>query len=80
MHVARVPPSKSLLLDAVQAQLRHGRYPPSTLYGDGWTAHAISQALARLEPYVQKRLHYITDTDGGGATRLYEESVLAAGR
>jgi len=79
-HVVRVPPAKSLLLDAVHAQLQHGRYPPSTLYGDGWTAHAISEALARLEPYVQKRLHYITDGDGAGATRLYEESVLAAGR
>jgi hypothetical protein len=46
---------------AVRAQLAHGRYPPSTLYGDGHVSGRIADALAHLTPYVQKRLYYIRD-------------------
>ena len=78
-HVKRVAPVTSLLTEAIQTQLKHGRYAPSRLYGDGWTAHAISEALATLEPYVQKRLHYIQDagSDGYGHER---QAALMAGR
>lgn len=58
-HVTRVPPEAALLAPVIRAQLAHGRYPPSTLYGDGHAAERIAAALAALEIYVQKRLHYI---------------------
>jgi UDP-hydrolysing UDP-N-acetyl-D-glucosamine 2-epimerase len=58
-HVAAVAPVAPLLFDAISAQLQHGRYEPSTLYGDGNTAQRIADAIARLTPYVQKRLHYV---------------------
>lgn len=61
VHVARAQPEAALLVPAIRAQLAHGRYPPSTLYGDGYTAERIAAALAKLEGYVQKRLHYIYD-------------------
>ena len=35
----------------------------STLYGDGHVAVRLAEALARLTPYVQKRLHYIADDE-----------------
>jgi GDP/UDP-N,N'-diacetylbacillosamine 2-epimerase (hydrolysing) len=55
---------------AVRAQLKHGRYSPSTLYGDGHVSGRISEALARLNPYIQKRLHYIHDGENGGNGKL----------
>ncbi|MGC8761711.1 MAG: UDP-N-acetylglucosamine 2-epimerase [Bryobacteraceae bacterium] len=61
-HVVRVDPSADAIESAVRAQLRHGRYRPSTLYGDGRVSGRIAEALARLEPYAQKRLHYVMET------------------
>lgn len=58
-HVVRVPPLVDDITAAVRAQLVHGHYPPSTLYGDGHVSQRIADALAVLTPYVQKRLHYI---------------------
>jgi len=52
----------------IGAQLAHGRYAPSILYGDGHVAERISAALAALTPYVQKRLHYIFDAANGRST------------
>ena len=43
---------------AAQTQLEHGRYPASTLYGDGHVADRIAKQLASLRPYVQKKLDY----------------------
>jgi UDP-hydrolysing UDP-N-acetyl-D-glucosamine 2-epimerase len=60
-HVTPVAPVASEITAAVRAQLAHGRYAPSTLYGDGQVSERIAGALARLTPYVQKRLHYIQD-------------------
>jgi UDP-N-acetylglucosamine 2-epimerase len=60
-HVVHCAPISSFLVEAITNQLAHGRYDPSTLYGDGHTADRIASALARLTPYVQKRLHYIHD-------------------
>jgi UDP-hydrolysing UDP-N-acetyl-D-glucosamine 2-epimerase len=58
-HVKPVVPAASDIAAAVRSQLRHGRYAPSQLYGDGHVSARISQALAQLQPYIQKRLHYI---------------------
>jgi UDP-hydrolysing UDP-N-acetyl-D-glucosamine 2-epimerase len=58
-HVTRVPPVHQTITDAIRRQLAHGRYAPSALYGDGHVAERIAQSVAALQPYVQKRLHYV---------------------
>jgi len=57
-HVTFVPAETNTILRGVRAQLKHGRYPASTLYGDGYVSERISHALATLTPYVQKRLSF----------------------
>jgi len=59
VHVTPAPPLTTNVVAAIKAQLNHGRYAPSTLYGDGYVSQRIANALVRLQPYVQKRLHYI---------------------
>lgn len=61
VHVTRVNPLADEIEQAIHRQLDHGRYPPSTLYGDGRVSERIAEALARLEPYVQKQLHYVNE-------------------
>lgn len=58
-HVAPVEPTSSAIEAAIRAQVAHGHYAPSTLYGNGHVAPAIADSLARLVPYAQKRLHYV---------------------
>jgi UDP-N-acetylglucosamine 2-epimerase len=60
-HVIQVAPLADQIEAAVREQLRHGRYRPSTLYGDGNVAQRVAEGLATLKPYIQKRLHYIYD-------------------
>ena len=64
-HVMPVPPETAAVVAAIRAQLLHGHYPPSCLYGDGYVAERIAAALVRLTPYVQKRLHYIREESVG---------------
>lgn len=61
VHAMRVPATSPEITAAVRKQLSHGRYAPSTLYGDGYVSRRIANAVAKLTPYVQKRLHYIYD-------------------
>jgi UDP-hydrolysing UDP-N-acetyl-D-glucosamine 2-epimerase len=58
VHVQPVAPDGSAILDTIRAQLAHGRYAPSSLYGDGFVSDRIADGLARLEIYNQKRLAY----------------------
>jgi UDP-hydrolysing UDP-N-acetyl-D-glucosamine 2-epimerase len=60
-HVTRVVPIAREITRAVRFQLHHGRYAPSTLYGDGKVAERLANALADLKLYVQKRLGYGLD-------------------
>lgn len=60
-HVRRVPPVAAEVGATIRSQLTHGRYAPSTLYGDGNVSSRIATALVHLTPYVQKRLYYIYD-------------------
>ena len=62
-HVLPVAANADHIVAAVTAQLQQGRYPSSTLYGDGHVSERIAAGLARLTPYVQKRLNYIRDTE-----------------
>jgi len=59
-----------LIKASVREKLEHGRYRPSRLYGDGGASARIADALSTVEPYAQKRLHYIygedTPSDRGG--------------
>lgn len=66
-NVLRVGASQLQIKEAVKLQLKHGRYPASQLYGDGHVAPRLAQALARSEPYAQKRLHFEEDRDGTSA-------------
>ena len=62
-HVTHVAPIAPKVFRAVRKQLRHGAYAASTLYGDGLVSDRIAEGLVSLEPYVQKRLHYIYDEE-----------------
>jgi UDP-hydrolysing UDP-N-acetyl-D-glucosamine 2-epimerase len=64
-HVTPAKLAATDIVDAIRAQLVHGRYQPSTLYGDGYVSERIAKALACLTPYVQKHLHYIYDKENG---------------
>ena len=67
-HVTPVEPHAAGIADAIRAQLAHGRYAPSTLYGDGHVSERVARALAAIDPYVQKRLAYIEDRPAGVAS------------
>ena len=83
VHLTQVPPEAATIIEAVRAQMAHGRYAPSTLYGDGHVSQQIAEALARLTPYVQKRLHYIYNGKGqasNGHTSSVPIPVVADGQ
>jgi GDP/UDP-N,N'-diacetylbacillosamine 2-epimerase (hydrolysing) len=58
-HVTRVKVDTDAIVTAVRAQIAHGPYAPSALYGDGIVSERVAKALAELEPYVQKQLAYV---------------------
>ncbi len=60
-HVVPVPADFEQIASALEAQLAHGRYEASTLYGDGDVARRIAERLAELTPYVQKSLFYVNE-------------------
>jgi UDP-N-acetylglucosamine 2-epimerase len=43
---------------AVRGQTAHGRYPASTLFGDGQAGQRVANVLADAEIVIQKRLAY----------------------
>jgi UDP-hydrolysing UDP-N-acetyl-D-glucosamine 2-epimerase len=59
LHVTQVEPEAGRIAEVIQRQLRHGRYAPSSLYGDGIVSGRIAKAIAQLNPYIQKRLHFV---------------------
>lgn len=61
-HVLPTVPKAEAILAATRQQIEHGRYAPSTLYGNGHISERIAQALCDLQPYVQKRLHYVYES------------------
>lgn len=50
------------ITDAVRAQIAHGRYESSDLFGSGTAGRDIADVLATVSPPVQKRLHYDSAT------------------
>ena len=73
-HVTRVPAEEKAIEAATRAQLRHGRYAPSTLYGDGHVSERLADALARIPLYVQKRLAYPADAGGDDPGRAVADN------
>ncbi len=65
-HVVPITVNADAIESAVRDQLEHGRYEPSTLYGDGEVSGRIASAIGRIEPYTQKQLHYPQEMMIGG--------------
>jgi UDP-hydrolysing UDP-N-acetyl-D-glucosamine 2-epimerase len=63
-HVHPVPAATDMVETVIRNQLQHGRYLPSTLYGDGYVSERLASALVGLRPYVQKHLAYVTEDIG----------------
>jgi UDP-N-acetylglucosamine 2-epimerase len=66
VHVKPTLPVADEIESTIRGHLRHGRYAPSTLYGDGHVSERIADAIVRLTPYVQKRLHFPYELPGEG--------------
>jgi UDP-hydrolysing UDP-N-acetyl-D-glucosamine 2-epimerase len=60
-NVMFVPPHRRQIVEALKLQLQHGRYAPSSLYGDGYVSERIAAALVNLRPFVQKSLAYVQE-------------------
>ena len=60
-HVTHVTPKKEAIERTIKAQIAHGRYPPSSLYGHGQVARELVAKLETLEPYVQKHLAFVQE-------------------
>ncbi len=58
-NVVKSPCQQRVIIEAIRTQIRHGRYAPSQLYGDGNASRRIADHLATVSPYVQKRLGYV---------------------
>lgn len=50
--------AKSAVLETVQRQLKHGRYPASRIFGDGRTGERIAAELTTLPLIYNKRIQY----------------------
>jgi UDP-hydrolysing UDP-N-acetyl-D-glucosamine 2-epimerase len=57
-NVMHVPYDAAQIETAVRKQLAHGRYPRSTMFGDGTAGAKIADVLATAEFKIQKRLTY----------------------
>ena len=57
-NVIDVDYSAAQIREAIQSQVAHGRYPRSTLYGDGQASARISEILSTVEVPIQKRMTY----------------------
>jgi UDP-N-acetylglucosamine 2-epimerase len=62
VHVVPVTVDQEAIAKAVARQLEHGRYEPSSLYGDGNVAARIASAIEKLTPYLQKQLGYTLES------------------
>jgi UDP-hydrolysing UDP-N-acetyl-D-glucosamine 2-epimerase len=57
-NVVDVGYDRGQILAAIHQQLKRGRYPRSTLFGDGQAGRRITEALASCNPPLQKRITY----------------------
>jgi UDP-hydrolysing UDP-N-acetyl-D-glucosamine 2-epimerase len=64
-HVVRIPVETEAIEAATRKQLSHGRYAPSTLYGDGNVSQRIADGVEKLKPYLQKQLAFTLGGENG---------------
>jgi len=57
-NVADVSYDRSQIVDALRAQIGHGRYEHEPIYGDGRAGERIADVLSRVELRLDKRLTY----------------------
>lgn len=57
-NVIEVPHDRTLLKQAVEKQINHGRYAMEPIYGDGTAGKKIAQVLSECEVQLQKRITY----------------------
>lgn len=62
-NVVDVPHSSDAIFEAVKAQIAHGRYPQSLLFGDGQAGVRIADVLAVVPLKVEKTLSYLASSD-----------------
>ena len=62
-HVTPVRPIQDDISRAILSQLAHGRYAPSSLYGDGAVSQRVADAVATLNLYSQKQLAYVQNEE-----------------
>jgi UDP-hydrolysing UDP-N-acetyl-D-glucosamine 2-epimerase len=60
--VRRVEPVRQAIAEAIRAQLAHGKYPASELYGKPGVSARIVDQILTLKPYSQKKLAYVKGT------------------
>jgi UDP-N-acetylglucosamine 2-epimerase len=53
--IIRVKPKKEEVVEKVKVQLKHGKYKPSTLYGQRGVSKRIVERIKTLTKYTQKR-------------------------
>ena len=59
--VTKVEPRRDAILGAIEAQIKHGPYEPSGIYGRLGVSAEIVKALLKVTRYTQKRLAYCVD-------------------
>ena len=59
-NVVKVASVKDSIIEAARAQIKHGKYPISSLYGDGKVSQRIADRLVAVRLFAQKRLDYVT--------------------
>lgn len=57
-NVIHVPHDKNKILDAINTQLKHGKYSPENVYGDGSSGKKIADILSECTPNIQKTICY----------------------
>ena len=57
-NVIDVDYHRTAIADAINHQLRHGRYPSEPIYGDGRAGERIAQILATCQVRIQKQITY----------------------
>ena len=57
-NVVDVDYDRRAIVNAVRAQVDHGRYPHQPIYGDGRAGERIADVLSRVEVSIQKRIAY----------------------
>jgi UDP-hydrolysing UDP-N-acetyl-D-glucosamine 2-epimerase len=66
-HVLPVSPTYDAIHSGIKQQLEHGRFAPSSVYGDGFVSERVVNGLKNLRHYTQKQLNYVSENHGVAA-------------